>query len=58
MRAKAISATAVREYGRNWYEGELCARELGKVWSNPAILSNTTFTILIEIVNLKTYRGI
>lgn len=29
------------------YEGEN-ARVLGKIWSNPAILSNRTFTVLIE----------
>lgn len=34
------------------YEGER-ARELGKIWSNPAIFSNTTYTVLIENCELK-----
>ncbi|MEI6198222.1 MAG: NUDIX hydrolase, partial [Verrucomicrobiota bacterium] len=34
------------------YEGEN-ARVLGKIHSNPAILSNTTFTVLIENCHLK-----
>jgi 8-oxo-dGTP pyrophosphatase MutT (NUDIX family) len=34
------------------YAGER-ARELGKVWSNPAIMSNTTYTVLIENCELK-----
>jgi ADP-ribose pyrophosphatase len=34
------------------YEGEK-ARVLGKIWSNPAILSNRTFTVLIENCQLK-----
>ncbi|HEY4416315.1 MAG TPA: NUDIX hydrolase [Verrucomicrobiae bacterium] len=46
-------ATAVRELREETgYEGK-DARELGRVWSNPAILSNTTFTILIENCELK-----
>lgn len=40
--------TAVRELREETgYEGEN-ARVLGKIFSNPAILSNTTFTVLIE----------
>ena len=34
------------------YEGEN-ARVLGKIWSNPAILSNRTITVLIENCRLK-----
>jgi ADP-ribose pyrophosphatase len=34
------------------YAGERM-RELGKVWSNPAIMSNTTYTVLIEHCELK-----
>ena len=46
-------ATAVRELREETgYEGEN-ARLLGKIWSNPAILSNTTFTVLIEKCRLK-----
>ena len=45
--------TAVRELREETgYEGE-CARELGKIWSNPAIFSNTTYTVLIENCELK-----
>jgi ADP-ribose pyrophosphatase len=41
-------ATAVRELREETgYEGEN-ARLLGKIWSNPAILSNITYTVLIE----------
>jgi len=40
--------TAVRELREETgYEGEN-ARLIGKIHSNPAILSNTTFTVLIE----------
>ena len=46
-------ATAVRELREETgYEGEN-ARLLGKVWSNPAILNNRTFTVLIENCQLK-----
>ena len=46
-------ATAVRELREETgYEGEN-ARILGKIHSNPAILSNATFTILIENCRLK-----
>src|SRR5258708_15926757 len=46
-------ATAVRELREETgYEGEN-ARLLGKIWSNPAILNNRTFTILIENCQLK-----
>src|SRR5439155_810337 len=46
-------ATAVRELREETgYEGEN-ARLLGKIHSNPAILSNTTYTILIENCRLK-----
>jgi len=39
-------ATAVRELREETgYEGEN-ARVLGRIWSNPAILSNITYTIL------------
>src|SRR5208282_5316766 len=45
--------SAVRELREETgYAGER-ARELGKVWSNPAIMSNTTYTILIENCELK-----
>ncbi len=41
-------ATAVRELREETgYSGEN-ARLLGRIWSNPAILSNHTFTVLIE----------
>ncbi|MEY4918202.1 MAG: hypothetical protein RL616_2115 [Verrucomicrobiota bacterium] len=46
-------ATAVRELREETgYEGEN-ARLLGQVWSNPAILNNKTFTVLIENCQLK-----
>ena len=46
-------ATAVRELREETgYEG-VNARLLGKIWSNPAILSNRTFTVLIENCQLK-----
>lgn len=46
-------ATAVRELREETgYEGEK-ARRLGSIWSNPAILSNKTFTVLIENCVLK-----
>ncbi len=46
-------ATAVRELREETgYEGEN-ARLLGKIHSNPAILSNTTHTVLIENCRLK-----
>jgi ADP-ribose pyrophosphatase len=46
-------ATAVRELREETgYAGER-ARELGKIWSNPAILTNTTYTVLIENCELK-----
>ncbi len=46
-------ATAVRELREETgYEGEH-ARLLGKIWSNPAILNNRTFTILIENCRLQ-----
>ena len=46
-------ATAVRELREETgYEGEN-ARLLGKIHSNPAILSNTTYTVLIENCQLK-----
>ena len=46
-------ATAVRELREETgYEGE-DARVLGTIWSNPAILSNKTFTVLIENCRLK-----
>jgi 8-oxo-dGTP pyrophosphatase MutT (NUDIX family) len=45
--------TAVRELREETgYEGEN-ARVLGKIWSNPAILNNRTFTVLIENCRLK-----
>jgi 8-oxo-dGTP pyrophosphatase MutT (NUDIX family) len=44
---------AVRELREETgYEGEN-ARLLGKIWSNPAILSNKTHTVLIENCRLK-----
>ena len=46
-------ATAVRELREETgYEGEN-ARLLGKIHSNPAILSNITYTVLIENCHLK-----
>ena len=46
-------ATAVRELREETgYAGEN-ARILGRIWSNPAILSNKTFTVLIENCRLK-----
>jgi 8-oxo-dGTP pyrophosphatase MutT (NUDIX family) len=46
-------ATAARELREETgYAGEN-ARQLGKIWSNPAILSNTTFTVLIENCRLQ-----
>src|SRR5450631_4476758 len=46
-------ATAVRELREETgYEGDH-ARLLGRIWSNPAILSNTTFTVLVENCRLK-----
>jgi len=46
-------ATAVRELREETgYEGEN-ARLLGKIHSNPAILNNTTYTVLIENCRLK-----
>jgi 8-oxo-dGTP pyrophosphatase MutT (NUDIX family) len=46
-------ATAIRELREETgYEGEN-ARLLGKIWSNPAILNNRTFTVLIENCRLK-----
>jgi 8-oxo-dGTP pyrophosphatase MutT (NUDIX family) len=46
-------ATAVRELREETgYEGEN-ARLLGSVWSNPAILNNKTYTVLIENCRLK-----
>ena len=46
-------ATAVRELREETgYEGEN-ARLLGKIYSNPAILSNITHTVLIENCRLK-----
>jgi 8-oxo-dGTP pyrophosphatase MutT (NUDIX family) len=46
-------ATAVRELREETgYEGEH-ARLLGKIWSNPAILNNRTYTVLIENCQLK-----
>ena len=46
-------ATAVRELREETgYEGEN-ARLLGRIWSNPAILSNKTYTVLIENCRLK-----
>ena len=49
-------ATAVRELREETgYAGEN-ARLLGKIWSNPAILSNKTFTVLIE--NCRLQHGV
>ena len=49
-------ATAVRELREETgYEGEN-ARLLGKIHSNPAILSNTTFTVLVE--NCRLIHGV
>ena len=49
-------ATAVRELREETgYAGEN-ARLLGKIHSNPAILSNTTFTVLIE--NCRLQHGV
>ena len=46
-------ATAVRELREETgYAGEN-ARLLGQVWSNPAILNNRTYTVLIENCQLK-----
>jgi ADP-ribose diphosphatase len=46
-------ATGARELREETgYEGEN-ARILGRIWSNPAILSNRTFTVLIENCRLK-----
>ena len=46
-------AAAVRELREETgYEGEK-ARRLARVWSNPAILSNLTYTVLIENCRLK-----
>jgi 8-oxo-dGTP pyrophosphatase MutT (NUDIX family) len=46
-------ATAIRELREETgYEGEN-ARLLGKIHSNPAILSNQTYTVLIENCRLK-----
>jgi len=45
--------TAVRELREETgYAGEN-ARLLGKIWSNPAILNNKTYTVLIENCRLK-----
>lgn len=49
-------ATAVRELREETgYAGEH-ARLLGRVWSNPAIMSNRTFTVLIE--NCRLQHGV
>ncbi len=46
-------AAAIRELREETgYEGEN-AHLLGKIYSNPAILSNTTFTVLIENCRIK-----
>lgn len=46
-------ATGARELREETgYEGEH-ARVLGRVWANPAILSNTCYTIIIENCRLK-----
>jgi ADP-ribose diphosphatase len=46
-------AAAVRELREETgYEGDQ-ARLLGRVWSNPAILSNLTYTVLVENCRLK-----
>jgi ADP-ribose diphosphatase len=48
--------TAVRELREETgYEGQH-ARLLGKIWSNPAILTNRTFTVLIE--NCRLQHGV
>ncbi len=45
--------TGVRELREETgYEGG-APRELGRVWSNPAIMNNTTFTVLVENCELK-----
>ena len=47
-------ATGVRELREETgYEGEN-ARLLGRIWSNPAILSNRTFTVVVENCRLNT----
>ena len=46
-------ATAVRELREETGYAREHARLLGKVWSNPAILNNRTFTVLIENCQLK-----
>jgi ADP-ribose pyrophosphatase len=49
-------ATAIRELREETgYEGER-ARILGKVWSNPAIMSNVTYTVIIE--NCRLQHGV
>jgi ADP-ribose pyrophosphatase len=49
-------ATAVRELREETgYAGEN-ARLLGKIWSNPAILNNRTYTVLIE--NCRLQHGV
>src|SRR5882757_2718962 len=49
-------ATAVRELREETgYAGEN-ARLLGKIWSNPAILNNVTYTVLIE--NCRLQHGV
>ena len=46
-------ATGIRELREETgYEGDN-ARLLGTIWSNPAILSNQTYTVLIENCRLK-----
>lgn len=46
-------ATGIRELREETgYEGEN-ARLLGQIWSNPAILNNRTYTVLIENCRLK-----
>ena len=46
-------ATAIRELREETgYAGEH-ARLLGKIWSNPAILNNRTYTVLIENCTLQ-----
>ncbi len=46
-------ATAVRELREETGYAGGNARLLGKVWSNPAILNNRTFTVVIENCELK-----
>jgi ADP-ribose pyrophosphatase len=46
-------ATAVRELREETGYAGGNARLLGKVWSNPAILNNRTYTVLIENCQLK-----